>query len=86
MNIINQMIYNQPKIILNVIGGISGFTTMHDFNIQNAKTQNTLLPLFTNIDFSYMRNPNEVRGGTILGLSFPKTIIALVCINDFVDW
>ncbi len=72
MNIINQMIYNQSKIILNVIGGISGFTTMHDFNIQNAKTQNTLLPLFTNI------------GGTILGLSFPKTIIALVCINNFV--
>ncbi len=86
MNIINHLIYNQSKILLHFIGGISGFTTMHDFNIQNGTLKNTLLPLFTNIDFSYMRNPNEVRGVTILGLSFPKIIIALVCINDFTDW
>ncbi len=77
MNVINEIICNESKILLRVIGGIVGFKSMYDFKTEIKKEQHimvtkypTLLPLYTTI------------GGSILGLSFPKIMIGLVCIDN----
>ena len=79
MNAINQIVFTHSKLLLRGVGGIIGFKSMYEYNVDMKEAKNdyvlkypTLFPLYTTI------------GGTLMGLGIPKIMIGLVCLEIYI--